>query len=127
MENERTIGAHDRLIHTVLDIINNRKPNSRNLFVAEGIWAHRKVLASRVPVEIFLVCPELIYSDIGRSLAGTFSRIAMQRYRVSSKAITRLSDRKRPDGFVSVCRMPFRSLEDIMVRRNSIVVVIDGL
>jgi len=121
------IGVSHPRIRQVLAIEKNTAPNPRKLFVAEGLWAHKLLLAQHVPVETFLWCPEAAYGDEARLRAGELAAVAQSAYQVSAKTLERISERDKPDGLLSIARLPQWAPEDLDFGRSALVMVADGM
>lgn len=127
MQGHRTVGAHDPLVRRVLQIVSNRIPNPRKLFVLEGVRGHRQALEGRVAVEQFFCCPEYVRGNEASLLAEEVRKRAAASFRVSPRAFDRMSSRDKPVGLLSVCRMPAWTLQDLARCGGNLVVVADGL
>lgn len=121
------IGASHPRVKQALDLINNATANRHKLFVAEGLWAHNVLLTSDIDVEYFLWCPEAAYSDEAKLRAEQTVERAVRAYRISEKTLARLTERDRPDGLVSIARMPTWEPESITLPETALVVVADGI
>ncbi|MFW5799843.1 MAG: hypothetical protein ACOCV8_03415, partial [Spirochaetota bacterium] len=55
-------GNKHNSVKFTLDIINNKRTNPKNLFVAEGLWALEMVKQYKLYTETFFFCPEIIYT-----------------------------------------------------------------
>ena len=100
------IGASHPRIKQVIDLQKNTKPNPQKLFVAEGLWAHNALLEADTEIATFLWCPEAAYSDEANKRSEEVAARAGQSFRVSEKTLARVSERDKPDGLLSVARLP---------------------
>lgn len=123
----KRIGPQNEKITELKSILNNAIPSTDRRFVAEGIWAHQKLQMTDIPIEYGLFCPEMIYSDEAVELVEVFLNRMEHIYIVAPKIFQRLSDRDDPDGFMSVCIMPAYDQEALVVRDDTVVVILDGL
>lgn len=117
---------HD-LVKEVQGLLNNTKPNPKKLFVVEGIWALEKAKNYKLQIESFAFCPEFIFSSESEKMVDDFINLAENSYLVSKKVFLRMSERESPDGLLALCRLPHFSFEDIKLRENNLVVILDGL
>ncbi len=62
-------GIQNPRIKQFLSIKQNTKSNPDNLACLEGVWELSMARDADLPVRAFFVCPELIKSDTGRTLA----------------------------------------------------------
>lgn len=121
------IGAQSEKISEVKRVVKGSCPDSEKRFAVEGIWAHEKLLQADLGVELLLLCPDYIFSDEAVRLAETWVERAEEVYIVSSKIFQKLSDRDEPDGLLSVGRLPIREPQQLQLKENAVVVVLDGL
>jgi tRNA G18 (ribose-2'-O)-methylase SpoU len=121
------IGPGHPRVRQVLDIQRNTAPNPHRLFVADGLWAHNLLLQTDAPIEAFFWCQELVYSDEARTRAVEVARRAARAYQVSARTMRRLTERDRPDGLVSVARLPSWTFEDIDLGDSALVLVADAM
>lgn len=121
------IGLSHPRIKQIIDLQRNTASNRAGMLVVEGLWAHNVVRETGTPLEVFLWCPEASYSDEARLLASTMVDLAETSYRISEKALARITERDKPDGLVSIVRMPNTQRGDIHVGDDALVLVADGL
>lgn len=121
------IGLQHPRIKQVRAILQNSSPNHRRLFVAEGLWAHNVVLDLGGQVEVFLWCPEAAYSDEAHTRSAQVAQRAGHAYRISPKVLERIAERDRPDGLVSLVRLPTWTLESFALGREALVLVADAI
>ena len=120
------IGLQHPRIRQLRHVINNTAPNHRRLFVAEGLWAHNILLDLGATVDLFLWCPESAYSDEAVRRGAEVAARASSAYRVSPKVLERICDRERPDGLVSLVRLPIWPA-DIDLASDATVLVADAI
>ena len=65
-------------IKQVEHLLNNTKPNPRGLAVIEGLWALGLAARYNLPVESFILCPELIHSIEAQEMAKTYQQRAVE-------------------------------------------------
>jgi TrmH family RNA methyltransferase len=114
-------------IKQVEHLLNNTKPNPRGLAVIEGLWALGLAARYNLPVESFILCPELIHSIEAQEMAKTYQQRAVESCLVSAKVYAKISERPRGDGLLAVVQMPEWRLDDIPLASNGLVVILDGL
>ena len=125
--NLQQIGAAHPRIRQVQSIQSNSAPNPHRLLVAEGLWAHNLLLRSGTPVDTFFWCPEAAYGDEARLRAEQMIAAARSSYRVSARTLQRISERDRPDGLLSLARLPQWFADDIVLGSSALVMVADGM
>ncbi|MGI8625514.1 MAG: TrmH family RNA methyltransferase, partial [Geodermatophilaceae bacterium] len=121
------IGLSHPRIKQIVDLQRNTASNRAGMLVVEGLWAHNVVRETATQVEIFLWCPEATYSDEARLGASQMVALAETSYRISEKTLARISERDKPDGLVSIVRMPNWQRADIEFGPAALVLVADGL
>jgi TrmH family RNA methyltransferase len=118
--------AHPR-IKQVMDLQRNATANPDRLFVAEGLWAHNVLLETGVDVEMLLWCPEVAYSPEARRRAEEVAARAVRAYQISEKTLERIGERGRPDGLVSVARLPRWDPGALALGEHALVLVADAV
>jgi tRNA G18 (ribose-2'-O)-methylase SpoU len=121
------IGASHPRVKQVVDLQRNASSNRHRRFIAEGLWAHNAVLAANAPIEVFLWCPEAIYSDEARMRSEQVAERARAAYRISPKTLERISERDKPDGLLSVAELPTWEPETLELPPDALVLVADGI
>lgn len=120
-------GMQHGLVKQVPALLNNTKPNPKKLFVVEGIWALEKAKQYNLEIESFVFCPECIFSLESERIVDDYINLAQDSYLVSKKVFLKLSERENPDGLLALCKLPQFTLEDIELKENNLVVILDGL
>jgi tRNA G18 (ribose-2'-O)-methylase SpoU len=123
----QAIGVHHPRIHQIFALQRNTAPNPRRLFVAEGLWAHEVLLQTGTPIEAFFWCPEAGYSDQVVARSKELAAVADDTYQISAKTLQRIAERDRPDGLVSIARLPSWEPDDLAAGESALVLVADGL
>ena len=121
------IGLQHPRVKQLRAVLQNSAPNHRRLFVAEGLWAHNVLLDLDAPVEVFLWCPAAAYSDEPHKRSVEIAARAQHSYRISPRVLERITERDRPDGMVSLVRLPAWDPEAIPLQRQALVLVADAI
>ncbi|MGH3488557.1 MAG: TrmH family RNA methyltransferase [Actinopolymorphaceae bacterium] len=95
--------------------------------VVEGTWAHERLLATGTQAETFLWCPDATRTERARDCAGRMCEQATAAYEISAKVLARLSEREKPDGLVSLARLPRWDVEAWKFGESALVLVADGI
>src|SRR6266545_4422952 len=119
------IGVHHPRLHQLVALQHNTAPNPRRLFVAEGLWAHEMLLATGTAIEAFFWCPEAGYSDQVVARSEQIAERAEQAYQISEKTLRRVSERDRPDGLISIARMPSWDPDTMALGESALVLLAD--
>ncbi len=123
----KLISKKSPIIDKVIALNNNSKPNPEKLAVIEGIWALTLGITHSLRIKHFIVCPEKIKSIESQKLIEDYINISESSYIVSERTYDYISEKGNSSGITAVCYMPTHSLYDIHPRRNSIVLILDGL
>jgi RNA methyltransferase, TrmH family len=99
----------------------------RRLLVAEGLWAHEVLLGLDAAIEMFLWCPEAAYSAGAQLLGTQVAARARCAYRIAPAVLHRLCERERPDGMLSVVRLPVWDAGRIELSADALVLVADAI
>jgi len=99
----------------------------RRLLVAEGVWAHEVLVGLDAAIEMFLWCPEAAYSAEVRSLGAQVAARARCAYRIAPAVLDRLCERERPDGMLSLVRLPAWDAGRIELNTDALVLVADAI
>lgn len=99
----------------------------RQLLVAEGLWAQRVLVGLDAAVEMFLWCPEAAYSAEAQSLGTQVAARARCAYRIAPAVLDRLCERERPDGMLSLVRLPAWDADRVELKADALVLVADAI
>ena len=88
-----TCGLRHPHIRRIIDLQKNRTPNKKNLFILEGIWAHKRLLHTKIVPESFLYCPEMFFSDDAYNVYNHFIKKSKKTYKISEKALYRIASK----------------------------------
>jgi TrmH family RNA methyltransferase len=121
------IGLQHPRVRQLRAILRNSSPGRHRLFIAEGLWAHRVLLSLDVPAEVFLWCPQAVYSEEAHRCGARVAARAGSAYRISPRVLDRLTERDRPDGMVSLVRLPSWDSEAVALNQRSLVLVADAI
>lgn len=120
------IGLHHPRINQVRAVLRNSSQH-RQLMVAEGLWAHNVLLDLAVPIELFLWCPEAAYASEAHQRYSQLSARAAHSYQISTRVLDRITERDRPDGLVSLVRLPTWDADAVALDRQALVLVADAI
>jgi TrmH family RNA methyltransferase len=121
------IGLQHPVLRDVLTLRKNEGRTSPDRIVVEGAWEHEQLLTSNAVVESFFWCPEASQTDRAQRFAVEARSSALASYRISERALARLTRQGRPDGLVSVARLPTWSPSEFRFGRSGLVLVADGV
>ena len=121
------IGLKHPVVRRVVSIARNSAPNPERLVVAEGLWAHDRLLESDVWVPAFLWCPEAVDRPEPRRRAEQMQARADRSYQISAKTLARISERTAPDGLISLAALPHHEPATFAFGADALVMVADGM
>ena len=122
-----SVGIKEASIKTMSDLLKNKKVENESLFVIEGLWAYEKISNSNIKVKTFEFCPDFIKNDCMLEIVRAFIGISDESYLISSNLCSRLSSRDGKEGFFLLCSYKQCDFEDIELKKNNLVVILDGL
>lgn len=120
-------GIQHPKVKQYLIVKNNTKSNPENLACLEGLWEVSLALREGLEIRGFFVCPELLRGDTGRHTAQQVVATGAHSYQVSEKVMRRLVDRDDPDGLAAIVQLPRFNWNDLQLRDQNRLVVLDGL
>lgn len=121
------IGLRHPRVRQVRAVIRNSSASAGRLLVAEGLWAHNTLLDLGADIEVFLWCPQAAYATEAHTRSRRLATVARHAYRISPRVLELLCERDRPDGMVSLVRLP--SWDPVAVRPGprALVLVADAI
>ncbi|MDF2821688.1 MAG: hypothetical protein K0R15_2129 [Clostridiales bacterium] len=126
-KNVEIAGLKHEVIKQAVTLLKENKSGNSSLFLTEGIWAHQKIYDNKLRIEAFIVCEEYIFSEEAKILLDKILEVAERTYVVSNKVFAKVTQLDGPDGFVSICEFPKYELDDIELKENSLITILDGL
>jgi tRNA G18 (ribose-2'-O)-methylase SpoU len=127
MQPLQQIGLRHPRIRQIRHLAGSGARQDRRLLLAEGLWAHEVLLGLDAAIETFLWCPEAAYSAEARALGDRVAARAACAYRISPAVLGRLCERERPNGMLSLVRLPAWDAERIELRTDALVLVADAI
>jgi RNA methyltransferase, TrmH family len=95
-------------------------------YLIEGVRETLRALQAGEQLEQLLVCPELMAED-NSEVKELKQQGDVEFLELSQRAFLKLSVRQNPDGVIAVATIKEKSLADIPLRENALVLIIDGL
>ncbi len=123
----RPLGQKSETARRLLAVCKGTQGGSEGYVVLHGLWAHEKALRARLRIHSFLLCPALARWPDVAALSEQAMRAADNCYVISERTYQRISDYGDPDGILSIARLPERRPEEVALRDDSVVFVLDGL
>lgn len=125
--NFTAIGVDNGVIKRIRGVANNTKPNPERLFVAEGIWMNTHIIQQFTPVVYLVVCPQYVYTPEAQAAVRTLAERCADRFVVSAKTFDRIAEKDKPDGILTLAKLPTHDLATFRPDNKGIVLVIDGV
>lgn len=121
------IGRQHPIIKKIDSLNKNTKPNPERLAVIEGIWGLNLLVDNYIKVKYLIICIEDIYTIEAQVLIDKLINAAEEVFVVSKRVFSTFSEKDNSHGLMAVCYLPYKHFEDIVLQKNNIVVVLDGL
>jgi RNA methyltransferase, TrmH family len=114
-------------IKTLAELKERKGREAQGQYLIEGSRETLRALQGGERVLRLLVCPELLDEQRaeGRELRAKAKTIEM--LELSKIAFAKLSLRQNPDGVIALAEIQKKTLADVTLKENSLVLVIDGL
>jgi TrmH family RNA methyltransferase len=120
-------GKQHPLIKKIDALNKNTKPNPERLAVIEGIWGLNLLVENSIRMKYLIICIEDIYTIEAQVLIDKLINAAEEVYVLSKRVFSAISEKDNSHGLMAVCYLPYASFDDIELKKNNIVVVLDGL
>ncbi len=121
------VGLHHPCVRPFLAAARNTAPPDEDHVVVEGLWALKKLVATRTPVETFLCSPELVRTPDAQRCADALRAQATTAYEIGPKVFARLCGRARPDGLLALVGLPRNAPAELVFGDPALVLVADGI
>lgn len=121
------IGKQHGIIKKIEALNKNTKPNPERLAVIEGIWGLNLLVENDIPLKYLIVSFEDIYTIEAQVLIDKFIDKAEEIFVLSKRVFTTISEKENSHGLLAVCYLPYKEFQDIQLKKNNIVLVLDGL
>ncbi|MDT8715192.1 RNA methyltransferase [Clostridium sp. 19966] len=121
------IGKQHGIIKKIEALNKNTKPNPERLAVIEGIWGLNLLVENDIPLKYLIVSFEDIYTIEAQVLIDKLIDKAEEIFVLSKRVFTTISEKENSHGLLAVCYLPYKEFQDIQLKKNNIVLVLDGL
>ncbi|MCA9837898.1 MAG: RNA methyltransferase [Trueperaceae bacterium] len=116
--------AKNTYIKYLVKLKDRKARDQEGKFLIEGCKEVSRALDAGVKLEQVLFCPPFLRAE-GELLLHELGQLEL--IEVSADAFTKLSFRQNPDGLMALANIKQQSLEEITLRENALILVIDGL
>ncbi|MHB1392921.1 MAG: TrmH family RNA methyltransferase [Clostridia bacterium] len=123
----RYAGSKEPVIKEMDDLIKNKSFGDENSFVIEGLWAYEKIILSGVRIKAFAFCPDFIKNYNMLEMVQSLVDLSCDSCIISSSLCKKLCSRDNEEGFFLLCSIQPYKLNDIELRKDNLVVILDGL
>jgi RNA methyltransferase, TrmH family len=113
-------------LKTLVELKERKGREAQRRYLIEGSREAERAFQGGERVRILLVCPELLDAE-GRRLRKKAEGEGREVLELSKAAFEKLSLRQNPDGVIAVAEMRKKTLADVTLEENALVLVIDGL
>ena len=121
------IGESNGVIKRIKGILSNSKPNPEKLFIAEGIWMNTHIINEGTEIVSLIVCPEFVYTPEAEKAVEILASRCSENYTVSAKTFAKISERDKPDGIITIAKLPRHDIADFKPDKKSVILVVDGV
>jgi RNA methyltransferase, TrmH family len=123
--------VHNSLIKRVRDLQNRRERRREGVFLIEGEKEILAALRAKVEIEMILFCPEILggnalikdEDELSKRLGSGETALEA----ISETVYAKLAYRETTGGLIAMARTPQRSLEDIRLSKNPLLLVLVGV
>lgn len=126
-----TLGIASEEVKYVRNLLANKSQVSPSgdtccfAFACEGLWSVDKLIENNLTVTHFFVNNEIDY--MSNPDCVKMISYAKKTYGISKKACQKISERDGSDDFFIVALLPKLSLDDIQLKDNMVISILDGL
>ena len=96
-------------------------------FFIEGLRTVGEAVQTGAPIDAFVVAPELLVSDFGRSLLENPSVKNITRIEVSAEIYQKIAHKEGPQGIGAIVHQEWRSLENLQAKPDDCWVALDAV
>ncbi len=123
------IGEQNPYVKQVKKLVSNTKPNPEKLFIAEGLWAFKKLIEFNCEIRSIIVCFDFIFTADAYEALKEISKNCRFLFAVSGKTFEKISQRDKPDGLLAVSVLPKYDINEFNPKPSdkSVVLVLDGI
>lgn len=118
---------YNKWIKYVKKLARRRFRDREGKFILEGFRAVEEVLDAGGAVEVLMFSPSAKSTAYGGKLLRVAGKAGITVVEVAESIMNELSDTETPQGVLAVVRRPQVSLEDIISRSPSLLVLVDGV
>lgn len=97
------------------------------LFFIEGLRTVGEAVQTGAPIDAFVVAPELLVSEFGRSLLENPADNQIERIEVSAEIYKKIAHKEGPQGIGAIVHQDWQSLETLPVKTNDLWIALDAV
>ncbi len=126
MKTYEAIGRTHELVRNIFNINNNRKPNPHRWVVLSSYDSIQKALKANLKMDYFLYCQEVAKASEIPTLLDALDHV--KGYVISQKVYETIIDKEETKfGLMVVAAFPVLTLEQLVIKDNMRLVILDGL
>jgi RNA methyltransferase, TrmH family len=112
----------NELIKNIVKLRQTRERKAQGLILIEGIREITLAMAGKIEIEKILFCPDFGYTD------EKIIKLAGDKIITVNKIVfAKISARENPDGFLIVAKTKFARLEDIKLKENPLILILEDI
>ncbi len=127
MVSEKITSVKNEGIKDVLALRERRKRDAASLTLIDGIREFEAALEAGVAVQKVYLCPELIERKGASALEAKISKHNIQILETSKAVFEKISFGDRVEGILAVIKQPRRTLQDLKLGRNPLLVIVESV
>lgn len=108
-------------------LLNRKSREKEQLFVVEGVRLVEEAIMAEIKIRFALYSDKLAASQRGQQLLKTFDQKGVDVFWVEEKLFRELSDTENPQGIFAVSEFMQRDLSCLILKENSMLLLIDGV
>jgi RNA methyltransferase, TrmH family len=126
---KRIDSSKNPTIKTLAELKERKARDAQGRYLIEGSREALRALQGGERLETLLVCPELTNEQRAESkeLRAKAESVNIEVLELSKGAFEKLSLRQNPDGIIAVAEIQKKTLADVTLKENALVLVLDGL
>lgn len=99
-----------------------------NIIIVDGKRETIEAIKNKWTIEEFFYCPEFIKEKINDDFSvEKMIKLSKNVYKLSDKAFAKISYKKNPDGFLSVLKAKKIKLNDIKIKKDPLILVLESV
>ncbi len=127
MPRTRITSFHNPHLKEVQRLRESKSRKSTGLSLVEGLREVSLAKKAGVSFKKLFICPEIIKSYQEEGLVEGFEAEGISIVEISKEIFAKISFGDRMEGMLAVCQPPILRLEDLKLKKNSLLVIVEGV